>query len=297
MTVTVLQPPTIPVAAPMDGPLVVGVSDPTNQRRCGTHDDDVGGVIPSSIPVDTSTTARPAPKIDPSGVDVEWATLRTLADSFAAEQRHRIEVGNRMGAGQIDPTLFAEVFDLSKRSEKRLGTAMRAAFKIVAPAIYQWSDETVGLGVHTMGRLVGTIGHPVIAQPYHWEGTGNDRTLVADEPYVRTVSQLWAYCGHGDPTRRRRKGMTADEAAASGNPTAKMLAHLIAEGCMKAVGGTTTAGATRRRSPYRDVYDEAREKYQAREDWPDARRMNAAIRKTAKEILKDLYNVAAEATA
>jgi hypothetical protein len=110
--------------------------------------------------------------------------------------------------------------------------------------------------------------------------------LVADPPFERSVSQLWSYCGHGDPTRRRRKGMTADDAAAMGNPALKTAVWQIAVACTKQVGT-----ARSRRSPYRDVYDVARLTYADR-DWTDAHRHAAALRKVGKEILRDLWKVA-----
>ena len=74
--------------------------------------------------------------------------------------------------------------------------------------------------------------------------------------------------------------MTASDAASLGSPRAKMIVHLMAECCMK-----------QRTSPYRVVYDEARMDYESR-DWTDGHRHNAALRKTAKAILKDLWVVA-----
>ena len=112
----------------------------------------------------------------------------------------------------------------------------------------------------------------------------------------RSVSQLWSYCGHGDPARKRRAGMTAEEAAAMGNPQAKMLTRLLAECCMKQNGGTDKNGKARLPSPYRAVYDEARMDYEAR-DWTDGHRHNAALRKTGKAILKDLWLAAGGAKA
>jgi hypothetical protein len=93
----------------------------------------------------------------------------------------------------------------------------------------------------------------------------------------RSVSQLWSYCGHGDAKRQRARGMSSEDAAAMGNPRAKMLVRLIAESCMKC-----------RTSPYRHIYDEARMDYESR-DWTPLHRHNAALRKVGKAMLKDLW--------
>src|SRR5690606_6954143 len=52
------------------------------------------------------------------------------------------------------------------------------------------------------------------------------------EPYERSLRQLWTYCGHGAPVKRR-KGMSQDEALGLGSPRCKMLVHLLAEATIK----------------------------------------------------------------
>jgi hypothetical protein len=117
--------------------------------------------------------------------------------------------------------------------------------------------------------------------------------------------------------------MTAEEAFALGNPQAKMIVHLMAKAVMKCIGdqctletqdgdvvdapisnddGATVAPKPRpdaprrrpsRRSPYRDVYDEAKDRYEGEEKWKsDLHRHNSALRVTGKAILKDLWVVA-----
>lgn len=175
-----------------------------------------------------------------------FAALRTLAESFEDAQKARIAIQLRTspkkmkdGTTQpapIPPEVVADALAAMEQAEKKLALAMKRAFRKAMPDVYAWVKETPGIGEHLMARLIGTIGHPVIANPYHWEGNGPDRVLVADDPFVRNVAKLWAYCGHGDPSRKRRKGMSAEDGAALGNPRAKMLTHLLAEGCMKCVG-------------------------------------------------------------
>lgn len=170
----------------------------------------------------------------------EFAELRLLAESFEDAQKARIAIENRLRSG-TDSAPVAEALAALEHAEKKLGLAMRRSFRKAAPEANQWVKDTPGVGEHLVARLLGCIGHPVIASPYHWEGEGHDRALVADAPFSRSVSQLWSYCGHGDAGRKKRKGMTADEAMALGNPRAKMLVHLIAEGAMKCVGSASRA--------------------------------------------------------
>lgn len=294
-----------PLAKPMDEPPQAAISS----------DELLPGAMAGTKPIAGAPPAGP------------FDELRVLADTFADVQQLRISVESRLRAQAVPPTMATPLMTSLVATEKLAGRFMRASFRRAAPEVAQWVEATPGLGEHTVARLLGAIGHPVMATPAHWEGDGEERHLVWDKPFVRTVSQLWAYAGHGDPARRRRKGQTAEEAMAGGNPRAKMLVHLIAESCIKCVGDgamgeakpsqdppladangevsgdgamelpETTAVAPRRRpSPYRMTYDLARARYAERTEWPLARRHAAALRLVGKEILRDLWLVAGGGT-
>jgi len=153
-----------------------------------------------------------------------------------------------------------------------------------------------GIGTKTVSRLLGEIGHPIVAFPAHWEDGEEDedkKVLVPDAPFLRRVSDLWSYCGHGDPTRKRRKGMTQEDALKLGNPRAKMTVNQMAVRCMMKTERVSSTGKLMPASPYRAIYDIKRAHYEtARPEWTDANKKGAAIRITAKEILRDLYNAA-----
>lgn len=185
---------------------------------------------------------------------------------------------NQLRSGTIDPAFAEAHIARLTASEKECAKAMRHSLRRAAPHLYAWAKETRGVGEHTLARLLGAIGDPRMAYPHHWEGEGAARVLIADEPGPRNVGKLWAYCGCGDPSRRRRAGMSAADAAALGNPRAKVAIHLMAEAQVKTVG-----------SAYRHVYDEARIEYATREGWSLGRQHNAALRKVKKELLKDLW--------
>jgi hypothetical protein len=98
-----------------------------------------------------------------------------------------------------------------------------------------WCKRTAGVGEKQLARLLAAIGDPA------WNDLHNR---------PRKVSELIAYCGYDvrdgmAPIHRRGQ-------QSNWNETARMRTRLIAESCMK----HTT-------SPYRAVYDEAREKYAA----------------------------------
>lgn len=162
-----------------------------------------------------------------------------------------------------------------------------------------WVKAQRGVGDKQAARLLAVIG-----DPYIYPETG--------EP--RTVSQLRAYCGHGDPARHRHKGMTQTEALALGNPVAKMRLWNIATSCIKQTGATdailatSPKGSPRQPSPYREVYDKRRaatadrlhdrpcarcgpagHPAQPGTPWSPGHQHADGLRVVGKEILKDLW--------
>lgn len=93
------------------------------------------------------------------------------------------------------------------------------------------SEACRGVGLKIAARLLAAIGDPYL-------------NMQTGQP--RTVGQLWSYCGHGDPTRKRAKGMTQAELFAMGSPVAKMRVYLIAECCLKAGGSLSEVYRERR---------------------------------------------------
>lgn len=246
--------------------------------------------------VDTQgRSAAPAPA---------WRVLRIAAEIYADFQQFRIAAANRAERGGMPPEEFAGLIDGIEKQEARLKRYLRDAYRAAVPVqVRTWQGETAGLGEHTFARLLGLLGDPRVAHPWHWEGKGTaERVLVADPPYERSVSQLWSYCGVGDPTRKRRRGMDLDDALSCGSPRIRALMFVISEGCVKQLA-----------SPYRRVYDEAKAQYaervhaepcvrcgpsgkpaEAGSPWSKAHQHAAAMRKVAKEILRDLWLVAGE---
>lgn len=230
---------------------VVPASPAGIQRRCDPHT-----TIDASGDHSGGGAGRLSPTNERALDPRAFAELRMLADSFEDAQKARIAIENRLRSG-TDSEPVAEALKSLCHAEGKLSLAMQRSFRVAAPEVSAWAKTIPGIGVSSdrlIARLIGAIGHPVIASPYHWqngdapEGHECDplrckkdakRHLIADPPYARTVSQLWSYCGHGDPTRRPRKGMSADDAMGCGNPRAKMLTHLLAEGAMKCVGSAS----------------------------------------------------------
>lgn len=229
-----------------------------------------------------------------------WVELRIYAEQYHDLQTTRIGLTHRAERGGVDPAAMAATLTAAADAENVARLAMVRCYRRVVPQpIREWQTSHVGIGEHALARLLGVTGHPIHTTRHEWDGTGTDRTLHVIGEYNRRVSDLWSYCGHGDPARaRRHRGMTAADAAAMGSPKAKMLVRLIAEACMKQT-----------RSPYRDVYDTARAKYadrvhdtdcpQCLKDgvpggpWRPGHQHAAALRLVGKTILKDLWVAAA----
>jgi hypothetical protein len=101
---------------------------------------------------------------------------------------------------------------------------------------------------------------------------------LIDIEKAETVSKLWRYAGYGLTAKgiidRRTKGETMKY-----NQGLKTSCRVL------------TVSMMRSNSPYRAVYDEAREVYAARPDWSAGHQHSAALRKMTKIWLAHLWNV------
>ena len=259
-----------------DDPCALVDTSAGGRRTVDTHTPSAPGV---SVPPDPTRTGA-TPEIVSSG---GWDALRLFAEMYEDAQKARIGCENRVRSATVDEDLTAASLAALGNAENELKKALAKQYKRTVPApIQEWAKQTKGIGKtspHLLARLLGVIGHPVLATPHHWEGEGTDRVLVADPPFLRNVAKLWAYCGHGDPSRKRAKGMSAAQAAGLGNPRAKMIVHLLAESVVK-----------QKNEDYRLVYDARREATAVtHSDWSKGHSHNDALHIVAKEILRDLW--------
>lgn len=214
---------------------------PTDHCIVETQPGPVGGhnlaVSPNQPPIRSAQTQVSA------GGD-GWVELRICADLLHRAQQERIAVGNLLRTSDRD--LFGPHLAQLEATEHAARLMLRRCYRRVVPASLKALQKAEpGLGEDSFARILGHLGDPYVATPHWWEGTGTNRTLMVGEPYVRTIGQLWQFCGHGAPGRVT-KGMTAEQFASLGNPTLKMLVHLQAEFCMKQKGR------------YRALYDTVR---------------------------------------
>jgi hypothetical protein len=228
-----------------------------------------------------------------------YVALRVREAMLTDTMKARMACANRVRSGGVDPAEYEGQMKALEGAEEAMRKALVQVYRShVAEPIQAWVKDEKGIGEHLVARLLGNIGHPRIARPFHWEANPDfkedkassednpKRLLVPDEPYLRSVGQLWSYCGVGDPDRKRRKGMDAEDALKLGRPAAKTVTWLLASSVMKQSNTT-----------YRPIYDAARSQYEDREEWTKGHRHAAALRRVSKAILKDLWIVSGEDTA
>lgn len=222
---------------------------------------------------------------------MNYQLLTVYADLVDDLERSRIATENRIRslrqvkglAGTPEEERLDSIAMGLAVAERHATNELRKAVK--AHPLGEWVQSTKGIGEKQAGRLLGVIGDPAYRVDPE---TG--------EAIARSLSQFRSYCGYGDAKAQvRRKGVKSNWSA-----TAKMRTFLIAESCMKKTD-----------SPYRKVYDDAREKYaEATHDEPcprcgpsgnpapagsdlsDGHRHARALRAVAKAILRDLWSEA-----
>lgn len=173
-------------------------------------------------------------------------------------EKIRIATENRLRSmveAGIDTEFYDKQVEAFQKMEKEAVLSLQKVMK--RHPLGKWIESTKGVGLKQGARLIASIG----------DITYNH---LEDRPR-RGPAELWAYCGYR-PDQKRKKGERSNW-----NPTAKMRAFLIAESCIKQM-----------QSPYRKVYDKARESWESREV-SDGHKHNHALRVTAKTILKDLF--------
>lgn len=264
---------------------------PTDHAVDENHDPCVGGhhlaVPPNQPPIGGSET-----QTFPGGDG--WGELRICADLLHRAQQERIAVGNLLRTSDRD--LFGPHLAQLEATERAARLMLRRCYRRVVPAsLKAFQKAEAGLGEDSFARILGHLGDPYIATPHWWEGTGTNRTLMVGEPYVRTIGELWQYCGHGAPGRVI-KGMTAEQLAGLGNPTLKTLVHLQAKFCMNQKG--------RYRLLYETIRSQVEDKAhsvpcvrcgpsgkpaQEGTPWAKGHQHAHALRVLGKEILRDMW--------
>lgn len=152
---------------------------------------------------------------EPTPARADLDTIKTLGALLDDLEKVRIMNGNRIGALERE---YGESLPHLDVIQKQVAAAEHLAHLELVRAwrrhpLASWAKEYHGLGEKSIARLVAIIGDP------------------AERP---NVAKLWAYCGHGNPARKRAKGMSQEELFKLGNPRAKKQVWLIATALVKA---------------------------------------------------------------
>lgn len=252
----------------------------------------------------------------------DWQKLRFAASMLEDVQTSRIGIGNRMWAGEtmkvLDPGVMGNLRGSFEKLEDEFRKALVFTYReVVPPEIKEWQKKQKGIGEPTLAWILGLTGDPFIASPmfttdsppsdhecdpFHCKKKdGKQLHLVAGEPYYRTLSQFWQYCGLGDASRRPAKGMTQAEMLSMGKPQIKVLMHRVLGNVIK---GRRFGGE------YVELYDHTKANYAGKIHTAECKRCGpsgkpaqigspwspghidaGAKRYVAKEILRDLYMV------
>lgn len=254
----------------------------------------------------------------------DYWQLRTASRNYYDAYRLTTRISNRLRA----LARAGEAYDIDLHAQLEAATGMKDTSQKILTRVYRnlappnvraFQRETLGLGEVWLARLIGEVGDFVTYTEAWWETPkgatadnpegsdgysedGEDDGIFDAEPPKRVlaigdtrttgVRELWAYCGHGDATRRRRRNQSQDEALASGNPTAKMIVHQMAEFALRSNGAPDKNGRARGATPYYGCYLAARaHAEELHPDWKPGHVYNHAVRLVGKAILKDLWLV------
>lgn len=235
----------------------------------------------TTSPVSSSRSAKqsvPPAYETPFLVDGLLLTIKTIGNLLDDLERVRVMNANRIDA--LGRTFGASLPALDVVQQSLAAVEHEAELELKRAwrkhPLRAWAKDYPGVGEKLIARLIADIGDP------------------GERP---NPAKLWAYCGLGDPTRKRKSGMTQEEAFKLGNPHAKKICWLIGESFVKVNTG-----------PGRERYDEARAKYAERlhetscvrcgpsgnpalpgSPWSLKHQHEAAKRYAVKQFLKDLW--------
>lgn len=186
-------------------------------------------------------------------------SISAIGKIYKDIQEIRISLGNKTWASEAGrsepmPAVFETMIEQLRDMEKQLIKAAMGELKY-HPA-WPWLKKVKGLGPTLAVQLLGYIG---------------------DIGRFDTVSKLWRYSGLAcidGVAERPRKGEPLHY-----KPSLKSLMYNIGTSFLKS------------RSPYRKIYDEARARYEQREDWTKMHVHLAAMRKMEKIFLAHLWEV------
>lgn len=190
--------------------------------------------------------------------------LRWMADTYEQIQRVRIGIGNRVWASTADrdsnmPHPFLQsLHEKLFKIETDLGKEMKDILE--DHLAWPWLSRVKGIGPTLATKILGLIG---------------------DISRYDTVSKLWRYAGYGVIDGKAERNVKGEKSHF--NRRLKTALYLVGDSFIKS------------RSPYRQFYDKAKERYAGREGWTPLHISLAARRKMIKIFLAHLWETWREA--
>lgn len=228
---------------------------------------------------------------------VDLAELKSLVATYEEVSDQGVQFKNRLWAlteaGAKSPSLEKAIAN-HEETKKELGKSLGKIVK--GMPMMDWAEGIKGFGPLSYGIILSHLGGDVIrtTPKFFAEGEGTrkhgqpvKKELVEGESFRRSIAQLRAYCGYGDPTRRRnikREGkMTQEDLMAGGNPALKKWFYLVADGMIKA-----------KNEKYTPIYYAAKEEYATHleengKPFSKGHAHACAVRKMIKALIKDMW--------
>jgi hypothetical protein len=233
---------------------------------------------------ESTSRTKPNPPPDHERLGDIASTLQIYSLTLGAVEAARIETQERLRQLIEDKELPSDSFFLDPLKialetlvtlEKQEARALIATLR--HHPLHAWVKDTIGVGERQAARLIAELG-------------GNPAFNFAENRLRRGPAELWAYAGYNvidGQAAVRRRGQRL-----GWNPEVKRRVHLIAVSCVR-----------HSHSPYRRVYDQAREKLESTTHTAACKRCKAqpgselhrghkharALRAVAKAVLRDLF--------
>lgn len=226
------------------------------------------------------------------GPDEELTGLRALAEQLSDAIQQRVRTNNRADSGAVANTVLAESMKaIAKATEDQSRKLLVEEYQRTVPlVVQQWVQQIPGMASGELfPRLLGTIGNPRVAYPFHWEAGGEGqgkRILIADAPYVRGTNHprkpewvnypgyesswdsphafglrtFWQYCGVGDAESRPKKGATQEELLRAGKKEVQAILYAFSSYLVRMRKRSDAIAESR----YLAVYDTQRERAESK---------------------------------
>lgn len=149
------------------------------------------------------------PRLHTPAPVTQWGDLsafRSIAESLTDAKKARVSAVNRVERGNTADSIIGKAIVGQAEQQETMFKAMLLDeySRQVPDHVRAWAASIPGFGDGALfARVIGVLGHPRLATPYHWDD--KHKNLIPDEPFERTVGQLWQYAGCGDPLSNPRK--------------------------------------------------------------------------------------------